>query len=96
MKNQTSLGPVMLDGELILHINDGEFTMLPGMCMGFRAGDPNAHHLINRSAMPARYLVVGSRIPGDTAFYPDDDLAWFQTGERWIPVHKDGQPYPQD
>ena len=83
----------VLEGELILRVNDGELSLLPGMCVGFKAGDHNAHHLVNRSATPARYIVVGSRVPGDTAFYPDDDLAWFRTENGRAAVHKDGRPY---
>lgn len=83
----------MLEGELILRMDDCESILSPGMCIGFKAGVRNGHQLVNRSAAPAHFLVVGSRIPGDTAFYPDDDLAWFQTESGWIPTHKDGRPY---
>jgi uncharacterized cupin superfamily protein len=85
----------MLEGELTLNTNDGAFNMRPGMCIGFRAGERNAHHLVNQSQAPARFLVVGSRVPGDTAFYPDDDLAWLQTEAGWHAVHKDGHAYPK-
>ena len=83
----------MLEGELILRTNEGEFPLAPGMCVGFKAVDRNAHHLVSRGPTPARFLVVGSRVPGDTAFYPDDDLAWFRTETGGIAVHKDGRPY---
>jgi uncharacterized cupin superfamily protein len=86
----------VLDGELTLHTDDGEFTMTAGSCVGFKAGDRNAHHLVNRGTTAAHFIVVGSRIPGDTAFYPDDDLAWFKTADGKIPAHKDGRPYPRD
>ncbi len=84
----------LLEGELTLYMNVGAFCLRPGMCIGFKAGDKNAHHLVNHSSAPARFLVVGTRVPGDTAFYPDDDLAWFQTEQGWIATHKDGRPYP--
>ena len=86
----------MMEGELVLCTDDGEFAMRPGMCIGFRAGDRNAHHLVNRSAARARFLVVGTRVPGDTAFYPDDDLVWFRTEKGRFAVHKDGRPYDAD
>ena len=85
----------MLEGELVVRLNDGEFALRPGMCIGFKAGDPNAHHLVNRSQQRARFIVVGSRVPGDTGFYPDDDLAWFRTEKGRSAVHKDGTPYPE-
>lgn len=85
----------VLEGEATLVTNDGESLMTPGMCMGFKAGDRNAHHLINRSSKPLRFIVVGSRVPGDNAFYPDDDVAWFADENKRSAVHKDGSPYPK-
>jgi uncharacterized cupin superfamily protein len=83
----------MLEGELVLRTDEGETAFTPGMCVGFKAGVRNAHHLVNRSNAPARYLVIGSRIPGDNAFYPDDDLIWIDTEQGSYPAHKNGTPY---
>jgi uncharacterized cupin superfamily protein len=84
---------LMLEGELELRSNAGTTLLRPGMCMGFKAGDRNAHHLVNASAAPAGFLVVGSRVPGDVPFYPDDDLAVLPTEAGRITAHKDGSPY---
>ncbi len=84
----------VLAGELTVCTNDGESILTAGMCIGFKAGTRNAHNLLNRSAAPASFIVAGSRVSGDTAFYPDDDLAWFATEAGWIPTHKDGRAYP--
>ena len=84
----------MVAGELTLITDDGEIPMTPGMCVGFKAGEKNAHHLVNRSDSEAQFIVIGSRAEGDAAFYPDDDFAWFTTAEGYQPVHKDGSPYP--
>lgn len=83
----------MVQGELVLRTNDGEFALKPGMFVGFKAGDKNAHHLVNRSSAEATFLVVGARVPGDVPLYPDDDLAVFNTEGGRIAVHKDGTPY---
>jgi uncharacterized cupin superfamily protein len=85
----------MLTGELVLRTRDGEFTLLPGMCMGFAAGDGNAHHLVNRSAAPAQFIVVGTRVQGDAVDYPEDDLRWDRTTGALRALHKDGHPYGQ-
>ena len=85
----------MLEGELVVRVNEGEFPLQPGMCIGFKAGEANGHHLVNRSQRRAVFIVVGSRVPGDTGFYPDDDLAWFRTENGRMAVHKDGTPYPE-
>lgn len=84
----------MIEGELTLITDDGEFILSPGMCVGFKAGEKNAHHLINKSNTVTKFMVVGSRVPGDLTFYPDDDLAWFVIEHGRIAVHKDGTPYP--
>jgi uncharacterized cupin superfamily protein len=63
------------------------------MCVGFIAGDKNGHHLMNRSSSEAKFVVIGSRVPGDIPLYPDDDLAVFTTETGRIAVHKDGSPY---
>lgn len=81
----------ILDGEVTLVTNAGEEILGPGMVVGFRAGDPDAHQLVNRSDRPATYLEVGSRDPRDAATYPDVDLAARQDDQgRWIFSRKDG------
>lgn len=85
---------VMLEGELVLVTNVGEQVITAGMCVGFKAGDANAHFMANRSSAPARYIEIGSRIEADVAFYPDDDLCWVDGGEgERVTAHKDGSRY---
>ncbi|KAK9320916.1 cupin domain-containing protein [Lipomyces orientalis] len=84
----------ILAGEPILVTNNGECKLSTGMCIGFKAQDRNAHLMINRSDAVVHYLVIGSRVPGDVSYYPDDDLSWFPTERGEIAVHKDGTPYP--
>lgn len=86
----------VISGEIVLRNDDGEFPMTKGMCVGFKAGDKNAHHLVNRSTSDAQYLILGSRVPGDGCFYPDDDLAWFPSESGETAAHKDGTPYLDD
>ncbi len=83
----------VLEGEMVLRTDAGETLLRPGMCAGFRAGARNAHHLVNRSDRPARLLVIGSRVPGDNCFYPDDDLLWVDTAAGSHAAHKDGRRY---
>ena len=83
----------MLEGELVLRTDAGETTLTAGMCVGFKAGVHNAHHFVNRSAVIARFLVIGSRVPGDNAFYPDDDLVWITADHGRYPARRDGTPY---
>jgi uncharacterized cupin superfamily protein len=63
----------ILRGTLTLIDDNGEHSLEEGAFAGFPAGEANAHHLVNRSAEPASFLVVGSRRPGEeTIHYPDD------------------------
>jgi hypothetical protein len=62
------------------------------MCVGFKAGTPNGHHFVNRSAAEARFLVVGTRISGDVVTYPDDDIIWCRDAVDSHVAHKDGIP----
>src|SRR6478672_2744895 len=39
----------VLEGEVVLVTNAGEERLVAGDCAGFRAGDPDGHHLQNRS-----------------------------------------------
>lgn len=82
----------LLSGELILIDDRGETVLSAGMCAGFAHGG-RAHHLINRSASDAVYLEIGDRLPGDSATYPDDDLAAKRHGAGWRFTRKNGEPY---
>jgi uncharacterized cupin superfamily protein len=83
----------VLDGEVTLIDETGEQPLTAGMCMGFRAGLPNAHKLVNRSALPATYLEVGTRSEGDRAHYPEADMAAVKENGKFRVTRKDGTPY---
>lgn len=82
----------VLAGELVLIDDGGETQLSAGMCAGFVHGG-RAHHLINRSAADAVYLEIGDRLPGDSATYPDDDLAAEKCEAGWRFTRKNGEPY---
>lgn len=83
----------ILSGQPTLVTDAGETILKAGMCAGFRAGDGNAHHLLNRSDEDVLYLEIGDRSRGDRAHYPDDDLHAVLKEDGWHFLHKDGQPY---
>ncbi|MGF1694474.1 cupin domain-containing protein [Vibrio lamellibrachiae] len=84
----------VLSGELQLVTNRGKQKLLQGMCVGFKAGIDDGHHLINESTLPASFIVIGSRVSDDEVFYPDDNLQWLETesGER-VAADKLGKKY---
>ena len=81
----------VLEGELTLVTDAGEAVLTPGMCVGFKAGVENAHHLINHTQRDARFLVIGARTDGDETHYPDDDFQWLPgTDGTWYAAKRDG------
>ncbi len=84
----------MLEGVLVLVTDEGESLFTPGMCVGYKAGEPNGHHLINRSEEDAVFLVVGSRAADDNVHYPDDDIQWLKSIDgKFVAARKDGSAY---
>lgn len=65
---------MIAQGTCTLIDNDGEHTMTVGDYAAFPAGSDNAHHFVNDTDAPARFLVVGTRSLFETAHYPDNDM----------------------
>lgn len=80
-------------GECVMVTDAGEEVMRPGDCAAFPAGVPDGHHFINRSAEPARFLVVGTKAPREVGTYSDIDLVVVVEGSTATFTHKDGSPY---
>jgi uncharacterized cupin superfamily protein len=81
-------------GELVLVQDGGETVMRAGDAAGFKAGDPDGHHLQNRSNAEARFLAIGTRVSTgggtDTCTYSDVDLINHTDGPRnWFTL-RDG------
>ena len=82
----------VLEGELVLVEDEGESPLRAGDCAAFPKNSGNGHHLVNRSAVTAVYLEVGSRQPEDLTTCSDIDMKSANADGRF--VHKDGTPYP--
>jgi len=83
-------------GECVLVQDAGESTMRAGDCAAFKAGDPDGHHFINRTATVAQFLVIGTRAPREVATYSDVDLmVLLEPGEKGGAqfTYKDGTPW---
>jgi uncharacterized cupin superfamily protein len=80
----------VLDGELTLITDAGEEPLRAGDCAAFRSGDPDGHHLVNKSGRLARVLEIGTSNPHDRCAYPDIDMIADDRGY----THRDGKPYP--
>ena len=79
----------VLDGEVTLVTNQGGTVLTPGMTAGFRAGEADGHHLVNRSTAVTRVLEVGTRTADETAHYSDIDMI-YREGEGYLA--RDGKP----
>lgn len=62
---------IVVAGEVVLVTDQGEETLGAGDCVVFKAGDPNPHHLQNRSDRPAIYYDIGGRDFLDVSTFPD-------------------------
>ena len=80
----------VVEGELTLVTDAGEEILHPGDCAAFRRGDPDGHHLVNKSGRPASVLEIGNSDPQDRCTYPDIDMIAHGPGY----THRDGTPYP--
>jgi uncharacterized cupin superfamily protein len=89
----------VLTGELALVEDEGETTLRPGDSAAWKAGVRNGHHLVNRTAREATFLIVGTRDMDDWGEYPDIDLKFNsgrydrKPGTGGTFLHKDGTPY---
>lgn len=86
----------VLSGLVVLIDDDGEHELGTGAVVGFKAGDGNGHHFVNRSAADAVFVAVGSRSIDDVAWYPD--IGMKTSAERYGPSgstyrHADGSPW---
>ena len=82
----------VLEGELTLVTDGGDEVLRAGDCAAFRRGDPDGHHLVNKSSRPARVLEIGSSDPRDRCVYSDIDMIAEPGVTRYR--HRDGTPYP--
>ena len=84
----------VLEGEVTLVTEAGAEILRAGDAAGFKAGDPDGHHLRNHSAAVAIVLEVGSRAPAlDTTTYPGLDLRAPAGQAPSMFTHLDGTPY---
>ncbi len=85
---------MVVAGEVTLVQDGGATRMRRGDAAAFPAGEPDGHHFINRSGAEARFLVVGTRAPRETATYSDVDMKVEIEDGRMTYTRRDGTPYP--
>jgi uncharacterized cupin superfamily protein len=83
----------VLHGEVVLVTDDAEEVLRAGDAAGFKAGEPDGHHLQNRSSADVLLLEIGNHLKNDTAYYPDIDLIASLIEGRSVLTHRDGRLY---
>jgi uncharacterized cupin superfamily protein len=84
----------VLSGEVVLVTDGGEEVLRAGDSAGFPANDSNGHCFQNRSDREVQILEIGTRVPGDTAYYSDIDMVAPAGGKPAAYTRRDGTPYP--
>ena len=82
----------VISGEVTLVTDKGEQLLRAGDCAAFPKGEPDGHHLINKSDGMAVLLEVGTRSEEDVCEYPDIGLRIDARIGHY--THRDGTPYP--
>ena len=87
---------MVTQGVCTLIDDTGETDLHPGDCAAFPAGDPNGHHLINRTDADATFVVVGTHTPTEVGHYSDVDLHVTSRNGVHSFTKRDGTPFDGD
>jgi uncharacterized cupin superfamily protein len=73
----------VLDGTATVIDNDGAHDLAPGEAACWPHGNPNAHHIANRTDTPVTYIIIGTRVAGDICHYPDEAERQVNLATTW-------------
>ncbi|MFQ5523514.1 MAG: cupin domain-containing protein [Acidimicrobiia bacterium] len=84
---------LVLEGTVMVRTPDGEVEAGPGNAILFERGPSGAHQVINRSEVPARYIMFSTLVEPEIAEYPDSGnigvfAGFAQRAERQKPLRK--------
>ena len=85
---------IIFEGTVTLIDDDGEHQLKAGDCAGFKAGDANGHHIINKSDKVAILFEIGTRTVTETAYYTDHDLMVTNSDGEYHFTTKNGGALP--
>jgi uncharacterized cupin superfamily protein len=84
---------LVLEGEVVLIDDRGETVLRSGDAAGFKANEPNGHHLVNRSTRDVVLLEIGTRSKHERVEYTDVDLLVVRDDKGARYTRKNGEPY---
>lgn len=87
---------IVTEGTCTLIDAHGEQTLQVGDCAACPAGEANGHHLVNKTEVPAVFLVVGTRTETETGYYSDLDMKLSVDAAGYTFTRKDGSPLTAD
>jgi uncharacterized cupin superfamily protein len=74
----------VLEGSATLRLGEKTYELSAGHYVCFPAGQKAGHALVNHTASPCRYLVIGERNPNDVVVYTDSGRVGVRlTGEGY-------------
>jgi len=73
----------VVSGQLTIVENDGPHVLRAGDVACWPAGVANAHHVLNESAHPCSYVMVGTRVTRDVCHYPDSGKTLYSEDGEW-------------
>ena len=82
---------LVLDGTATVIDDNGAHQLGAGDAAAWRKGDPNGHHVLNKSAAPVRYLIIGSRVVEDICTYPDSGRRQVNGKTHWQVLDASGE-----
>ncbi len=74
---------MILTGTATVIEDDGPHELHPGDMALWPAGVENAHHILNRSDAPLRYLCAGTNPQAEVVRYPDDAQTLHWLAPEW-------------
>jgi uncharacterized cupin superfamily protein len=86
----------VLAGEVVLVEDAGETVLKAGDAAGWKANAGNGHCLINRGAIDAVYLEIGTRSARERVVYSDIDMVLERDPGSARYLHKNGEAYAKD
>ena len=81
---------LVIEGTATVVDDDGAHILGPLDAACWRHGDPNAHHVLNRTDVPLRYIIIGTRVAGDVCHYPDSGRRQINGTSDWRIVDAGG------
>ena len=83
---------MVTSGALTLVDDYGDTPLLPGDCAAFPAGDPNGHHIVNKSDRDGAFLVIGTHTATEIGHYSDIDMKVTVCDGTFDFTRRDGTP----